>query len=140
MKNTNEIQITNDMMDSLLEGIEMTKTCKTSHDSLDGSIEQELTMDFSGLTLQDIVSRAFDAYRIKFQNGYARKASPEKYLTNKDGSAKKTMFIKLVEFFRGRVEKDPIAAMKRNVEKLGLEKLKEAQRIVAEQIKMLQGK
>lgn len=140
--------ISKDMLEFSLEGISFNEKRWTSHPSLVadpnkkdpktkrpiGAIHQSVTIDFSGFSLRDIVKGAYDSYVIKYQNGYARKAEPTKYLV--DGKGKpKPITIVAKDFFKGKVSADPVASQRKLVAKTkSIEELKAQEAIIQAEI------
>lgn len=128
-----------DFIDAVLEGVTYTRDAKTKHDTLgDKPIKQSVTVDFTGMTLKDICKRAADSYIIKYQNGYARKATPETYLIDaKTKSPIEKVVLEVKSFFKGRAEKDPVSASKREMSKIDdIEQLKSLQDDLKRQIEL----
>ncbi len=151
--------ITEDMLDWKFDGVTFYRTAHTTHPSLaeldkdgnyirdprtkrpKGCVTQTVVIDFSGLTLGEVIKRAADSIVIKYQNGYARKADPKEFLLNKDGSVRGDIRILVSEFFKGRVSADPKAKVAKAVEKAQTEEeLMAFQELINERLKQLKAK
>lgn len=125
--------ISKDMLGFVINDIIVVKTARTKHDSVsldingkpakdkDGkpcsaSVKQTLSIDYTGMTLEEILSKAADSDRIKYQNGYARKADPKKFLLNDDGTHRGSFALICKTFFKGHVKADPTATTIKTVQ------------------------
>ena len=144
------MELTNDTM---LDGITIDVTAWTSHPTLVkdpnkkdketqhpvGAIKQTLTIDYSGMTFLQLLKKAAATDRIKYQNGYARKAEPEKYLLNGDGGPRETFTIVVNDFFKGRESMSDSERVAKAVDKIdSIDELRNTQERLAARIKEIE--